>query len=70
MLNKRDLLKRFALCSVYAWGVALALQMAVVIYRDSLGPPVRLCWFGNPTSKYNVFKTLIFIPDIKNNIIF
>ncbi|EFX89487.1 hypothetical protein DAPPUDRAFT_233474 [Daphnia pulex] len=50
--NRRDLLIRFALCSVYAWGLPFVLQMAVVIYRDSLGPPVRLCWFGNPIIKH------------------
>lgn len=50
------MLKRFALCSLYAWGVPLALQLAVIIYRDSLGPPVRLCWFGNPISKYICIK--------------
>ena len=57
-LNRRDFFIRFTWFSIYAWGLPLVLQMAVVIYRDSLGPPVRLCWFGNPISKFHV----IFIP--------
>ncbi|KZS04673.1 Uncharacterized protein APZ42_032310 [Daphnia magna] len=51
-LKKRDLLIRFALCSLYAWGLPLVLQLVVIIYRNSLGPPVRLCWFGDPIIKH------------------
>lgn len=44
------LLQRFAWCSLYAWGVPLILNLALVIYLQVLskGHVVKLCWFGNP----------------------
>lgn len=58
-LKRNEMFKRFAWCSIYAWGVPLVLQMAVLLYRQSLGPPVELCWFGNPVSKWNQANSII-----------
>lgn len=53
--TRAELIKRFAWCSLYAWGLAFILNMAVVGYIEELkkrqimrgGVVSQRCWFGN-----------------------